>query len=113
MAEAGKGSRPRPYSVSQDEFANNFDRIFGQKKEPKTIEKLIFPDGDNQEWDGKECSCHRCIKEKKLTQNGIPLGASRMILCPECGNKRCPKASDHTLECTNSNEPGQPGSIYQ
>ena len=26
-----KGSRPRPYSVSQEEFANNFDRIFGGK----------------------------------------------------------------------------------
>jgi len=23
-----KGSRPRPYSVSQSEFANNFDAIF-------------------------------------------------------------------------------------
>ena len=30
--EAGKGSRPRPYSVSKDEFDNNFDRIFGKKK---------------------------------------------------------------------------------
>lgn len=34
------------------------------------------------------------------------------ILCPNCGNKRCPKASDCSLECTNSNEAGQPGSIY-
>ena len=36
----------------------------------------------------------------------------RMILCPECGNKRCPKASDHNFSCTGSNEPGQIGSIY-
>jgi len=35
-----------------------------------------------------------------------------MFLCPTCGNKRCPKATDHTLACTNSNEPGQPGSDY-
>lgn len=35
-----------------------------------------------------------------------------MILCPKCGNKRCPKATDCSLDCTNSNEPGQPGSIY-
>jgi hypothetical protein len=27
-----KGSRPRPYSVSQNEFASNYDRIFGKKK---------------------------------------------------------------------------------
>jgi len=27
-----KGSSPRPYSVSQNEFAFNYDRIFGKKK---------------------------------------------------------------------------------
>jgi hypothetical protein len=35
-----------------------------------------------------------------------------MILCPECGNKRCPKATHHELPCTNSNEPNQAGSVY-
>jgi hypothetical protein len=35
-----------------------------------------------------------------------------MRLCPTCGNKRCPHASDHDLACSGSNEPGQPGSIY-
>ena len=24
----------------------------------------------------------------------------RMVLCPECGNKRCPHATDHNNECT-------------
>jgi hypothetical protein len=28
-----KGSRPRPYSVSQSTFANNYDAIFGKNKE--------------------------------------------------------------------------------
>jgi Zn finger protein HypA/HybF involved in hydrogenase expression len=37
---------------------------------------------------------------------------SRMILCPSCGNKRCPRATQHTLACTGSNEPDQPGSRY-
>jgi hypothetical protein len=32
-----KGSSPRPYSVSQQEFANNFDAIF-RKPAPKVIE---------------------------------------------------------------------------
>ncbi len=27
-----KGSRPRPYSVSQEEFGNNFDNIFRKNK---------------------------------------------------------------------------------
>lgn len=30
---SGKGSRPRPYSVSQEEFGNNFDRIFKKDKD--------------------------------------------------------------------------------
>lgn len=30
---SGKGSAPRPFSVSQEEFANNFDRIFGKNAE--------------------------------------------------------------------------------
>ena len=33
--------------------------------------------------------------------------------CDLCGNKRCPHHSDHELACTNSNEPGQPGSRYK
>jgi len=37
---------------------------------------------------------------------------SPMIVCSICGNKRCPKATDHNLACTNSNEPGQEGSSY-
>lgn len=63
------------------------------------------------------CECHRCIREHKLGTTGswgwLPLSSTKMILCPTCGCKRCPKASDHDLACTDSNEPGQPGSVYQ
>lgn len=61
-----------------------------------------------------ECACHRCIKEHNLMgpDGFLPLSATRMIVCPTCGNKRCPHASDHRLACTGSNEPGQPGSVY-
>lgn len=31
--EAGKGSKSRPFSVTQDEFASNWDRIFGNRNE--------------------------------------------------------------------------------
>ena len=34
MSAGGKGSSPRPYSVSQEQFANNWDAIFGKKKKP-------------------------------------------------------------------------------
>ena len=33
MGDGGKGSRPRPYSVSQSEFDNRWDTIFRKGKE--------------------------------------------------------------------------------
>lgn len=50
--------------------------------------------------------CHRCELPNQSAFGGI------IILCSICGNKRCPHATDHNLDCTKSNEPGQPGSIY-
>ena len=99
---SGKGSSPRPFSVSQQQFDANWDAIFS-KKETKKV------------WDGTECSCDRCIREKNLVGHEgsfLPLSSTRMILCPQCGNKRCPHASDHDLACTGSNDSGQPGSVY-
>jgi hypothetical protein len=32
-AEAGKGSKPRPYSVDQTTFDSNWDAIFGKKEQ--------------------------------------------------------------------------------
>jgi hypothetical protein len=31
MSDGGKGSAPRPYSVDQKTFSNNWDNIFGKK----------------------------------------------------------------------------------
>jgi hypothetical protein len=56
------------------------------------------------------CWCYDCLKD--MNEDGWPITLSRMILCPVCGNKRCPRATNHTNLCTNSNEPGQPGSRY-
>ena len=51
-----------------------------------------------------KCYCYNCADPyKRMTT---------FIVCPTCGNKRCPHATDHNLECTNSNEPNQPGSRY-
>ena len=58
-------------------------------------------------------NCHRCVKEAKKGLVGIEAVLHKMILCPVCGNKRCPKASDHRLDCTGSNDSGQPGSVYK
>lgn len=63
------------------------------------------------------CECHKCIAEFKMGMESLfgwlSLSSYRMIVCPACGCKRCPKASDHDLACTDSNAPGQPGSIYK
>lgn len=37
----------------------------------------------------------------------------RLIVCPACGNKRCPHATHHNNECTASNAPGQKGSSWE
>ena len=55
-------------------------------------------------------NCHACLVG--VTEHGLPVTFQRMILCPDCGNKRCPKASNHRYQCTESNEPNQRGSIY-
>ena len=39
-----KGSRPRPYSVSQKEFGDKYDAIFG-KKEDKDMQVRANPEG--------------------------------------------------------------------
>jgi len=33
MSDGGKGSAPRPFSVSQEQFASNWDKIF--RKDPR------------------------------------------------------------------------------
>lgn len=51
-----------------------------------------------------KCWCHAC--------RPVTFSDSRLVVCPECGNKRCPHANDHRNACTESNEPGQEGSAY-
>ncbi|WP_343516982.1 hypothetical protein QPT40_13235 [Citrobacter freundii] len=51
-----------------------------------------------------KCWCRTC---RPVTMNDM-----RFVVCPDCGNKRCPHANDHRNACTGSNEPGQIGSAY-
>jgi hypothetical protein len=58
--------------------------------------------------------CYRCGRDED-ERDGLGFWhwtMSHMFLCPTCGNKRCPKATDHRNVCTGSNEPGQAGSRY-
>lgn len=51
-----------------------------------------------------DCWCRTC--------RPVVLNDMRFVVCPDCGNKRCPRANDHRNACTGSNEPGQGGSAY-
>ncbi|EOZ4642527.1 hypothetical protein ACQRKP_000590 [Enterobacter hormaechei] len=51
-----------------------------------------------------DCWCRTC--------RPVTVTDMRFVVCPECGNKRCPHANDHRHACTGSNEPGQEGSAY-
>jgi len=62
--------------------------------------------------DGLPCRCYKCLEQQIDPKTFLPLTMNTFIVCPDCGNKRCPRATDHTLACTNSNEPGQQGSRY-
>lgn len=61
-----------------------------------------------------KCWCYECNKDIKVSNQvwGLTVPAVTMILCPDCGNKRCPRATDHRLSCTDSNDSGQLGSRY-
>lgn len=61
-----------------------------------------------------ECWCRRCDSERRqrAVDGGAPwstLVTGVMIVCPDCGNKRCPRAGWHQFRCGASNEPGQVG----
>lgn len=55
--------------------------------------------------DHSDCWCTTC---RPVTMEDM-----RFVVCPTCGNKRCPRAHNHAMACTNSNEPGQPGSSWE
>ena len=61
---------------------------------------------------GATCPCLTCDTErvKKLVDltGDFTFGLDGgMVLCPACGNKRCPAATHHDYTCTGSNLPGQ------
>lgn len=63
MTDGGKGSKPRPLSVSQAEYENRWDAIFGNKPEPKRTHFFIH-DGWGQ------YHCQVCGKNEKYAHHG-------------------------------------------
>lgn len=60
MSDGGKGSSPRPFSVSQETFANNYDKIF-RKPSPAEVEQERY---EQEEFD-------RILEELKRRQTNI------------------------------------------
>lgn len=53
------------------------------------------------------CGCGQCVAEV-ISARPFPQNLMYpFIICAQCGNKRCPKASWHGFKCTGSNAPGQ------
>lgn len=65
MGDGGKGSSPRPFSVSQEEFANSFEKIFGKKD--KDMQVRVKDDVE----DIGRCGCGRSPTGKCIGWHGL------------------------------------------
>lgn len=60
---------------------------------------------------GTVCGCVSCDEADRarlaeLTGDDRVLFRSRMIVCPDCGSDRCPRAAHHDNECARCDLPG-------
>lgn len=84
----GKGSAPRPFAVSNEEYANRWDAIFGRDKKAQAnpVDEAPVEDED----DGDTCPVcrsdliYRNVKTRSTDE--LTYTAGRMV-CPECGYK--------------------------
>lgn len=96
--------RLRDLATVQDSWGSIDDAALSREYADALAALLAAPGVvDLNEHDG--CHCVRCLEEA----GQVYIIMTRMLLCPTCGNKRCPKASDHRFVCTGSNQPGQVG----
>jgi len=84
MGDGGKGSSPRPLSVSYEEFSNSFENIFGKKDMQVRVK-------ENVEEFGK-CGCGRsptgkCIGWHGLTEEAFQARLSEFKAQQEAANK--------------------------
>ena len=50
MSDGGKGSSSRPFSVTQEQFANNWERIFGKKDISNKGDRRVNSEGKIEEY---------------------------------------------------------------
>ena len=63
------------------------------------------------DWVLKIC-CRDCLSKISIVEL-MERGGFYVILCLDCGNKRCPKAQNHIYKCTGSNAVGQVGEVAE
>lgn len=80
-----------------DRIAAQAELLGKRAESPKKI-----PEPTEIEIEKANNCCARCF-----SGSGVNPMFRMMILCPKCGNKRCPKAQWHGFKCTGSNEPNQ------
>jgi hypothetical protein len=75
-SDGGKGSSPRPFSVSQDEYNKRWDAIFGRDLEEQQEEEVLEEDEDDS------LKCLRCggVDTMYVAPNGL------YRVCDQCGN---------------------------
>jgi hypothetical protein len=98
VPELANGERHPGYRVPQELVADA----------PPAVEPpYIFMQSDI---DPGACWCWQCedALQKENFKRGI-VRMARFIVCPTCGNKRCPRAASHEFLCTGSNETDQVG----
>jgi hypothetical protein len=54
MSDGGKGSKPRPFSVAQDQYDARWDLIFGRDKGDKKSDVAFDKEMDKKEEDKDE-----------------------------------------------------------
>ncbi len=86
-----------PIPIDITDIVDELDYSSG---EPNPIIYFKQPKSDET----NKCSCLKC--------SPIEFPNIRFNVCSICGNKRCPHASYHEYNCTNSNDVGQLGSVY-
>lgn len=89
-SEAGKGSSPRPYSVSQEEYSKRWDAIFQRDlRTGRDLEEEDEPELE-EDPDGDALRCVRCggVDTMYRTPNGMHL------ICDQCGNAERVLASE-------------------
>jgi hypothetical protein len=82
-SDGGKGSSPRPFSVSQAEYDARWDAIFSRdlKDEPQDLSE-DYERSEEEDPDGDSLRCLRCggVDTMYVAPNGM------YRVCDQCGN---------------------------